>query len=169
MIQSQYTSRLLEQHQFQGQSNDCGPYCASMILNSFTNYRMPANILASELNRIHWKGIWPVFYRIPNWATFPWSVARLLKDSGLNARWKIFTNPDYLLANLQTLVFIVLLGNYLPLWAHYKILTAFDPYRGWGFVDPGDRKPGISWQNNTDFICHWNKFGGSIVEVKPER
>jgi hypothetical protein len=166
MQESKYSSILISNHQFQGKKNDCGPFCAAIILSALSQNKTSGSDLSNQLNQIQWKGIVPVIYRIPNWATFPWGIARWLRDTGINARWKFFVKAEYLRANLQKTIFIVTIGNLFPLWAHYKILTAFHADLGWGFVDPALNRSAIFWQTNDRFISQWNVFGRSVIEIK---
>jgi hypothetical protein len=166
-IESRYSSLLLSHHQFQGKYNDCGPYNAAIILNSLKDKKIDARELSIQLNHIEMKGILPVIYRIPNWATFPWGITRLLREAGITAKWKVWVKPQYLISHLVDQIFIVIIGSIIPLWTHYKILTVFDPDLGWGFVDPALKEPSISWQSKNSFLSQWNKIGRMVIEITP--
>lgn len=164
---------LSEWHQHQGQSNDCGPYCAAMIINTLRNAQMvDGTLLGQELS--HWRRfLLPA--RISGWATFPWGVVWALEREGLHARWRVFQSRARLYKNLREgISTIVIVGEPLRFskqrrwqgWSHYKILYSWDPEKGWGFVDPAvPSSPGVSWQKDTAFWSHWRGMGRQIIEV----
>lgn len=167
MIESRYSSLLVSHHQFQGKFNDCGPFNAAIILNSLKEKKVDGRELSIQLNHIEMKGVVPVIYRIPNWATFPWGIVEVLSEAGIMTKWKVWVKPQYLLSHLVDQIFIVIIGNIIPLWTHYKILTAYNPGFGWGFVDPALKEPSISWQSEESFLSQWNKTGRMVIEITP--
>ena len=51
-------------------------------------------------------------------------------------------------------------------WSHYKILDAWNPERGLGFVDPAAlRVSGMTWQLLDEFRRQWAWMGKQIIEV----
>lgn len=156
-------------HVHQRDSNDCGPYCVAMVAN--TLYDGPfvnAAVLAAELDQRGFPE------RIPGWATLPWGVVASLRRLGLRARWRVGGSLKRLFANLrQNRLTIVIIGEPLRFvgrrwqgWSHYKILVAWQPDRGLGFVDPFTaRADGMTWQSLDEFRRQWAWMGKQIVEV----
>lgn len=167
MPESAYSQILIQNHEFQESKNDCGPFCAAIVLNALSTNTISGSALSNHFNRITWKGIFPHIYRIPNWATFPWGIASWLRNSGINARWKTQVTTEYLKSKLNDTIFIVTIGSLWPLWAHYKILVAIDANLGWGFVDPATPSSSTSWQANRSFVSQWSRFGHMVIEIKP--
>ncbi len=163
------SSPVARYHVYQGDSNDCGPYCVAMATN--TLYEGPlvsAAILSEALNRRGFPE------RIPGWATLPWGVVASLRRLGLGARWRVGTSLKRLFVNLRrNCITIVIVGEPLRFvgrqwqgWSHYKILVAWNPDRGLGFVDPiTARADGITWQSLDEFRRQWAWMCNQIVEV----
>jgi hypothetical protein len=113
--------------------------------------------------------------RIPNWATFPWGVAGILRSLGFKARWRPLAATRDLWANLnRNRVTIVIIGEpwrrrdgkYAG-WSHYKLLYAWDPEEGWAFVDPAaDEDVIFSYQDEAAFDRLWRNMGRQIIEVE---
>ena len=166
MILSPYVNELQKNHQYQGSSNDCGPYCAAMTLGAVKEKSINGGQLAQEMNKLSWHGILPVMRRIPNWATLPSGVRGLLRDEGLPARWKIFQDVYSLYDSLQEdCITIVIVGELRPLWAHYKILAAYDGGRGWGFVNSAYSDANLQWDTHALFFRQWSNFGRQVVRI----
>jgi hypothetical protein len=166
MIKTIYATRLSASHIFQGSSNNCGPISAAIILKMLDHQNINEKKISNELNKIHWKGIFPLIRRIPNWATFPWGVADIFSQYGISARWRWFCNYSHLIENLEKdRITIVLIGSWLTGWAHYKILAASDTQNGFGFIDPGFPNPDICWQPLGEFLTQWRFFARSIIEI----
>jgi len=167
MIHSSFTEKYLELHQFQGQSNDCGPYCTATLLNLILNTQIQGETLAQEMNKISWKGPFLLIKRIKNWATFPWGIVEEFKIKGVPARWSPFTNPDSLYANLvRNSHTIIIIGELKPkAWAHYLILTAQDHEKGWGFVNSAKPAAEIDWIPSAQFDQQWNAYGRISIIV----
>lgn len=161
MIQSFYTPKYMQNHQFQGQSNDCGPYCTAVLVNLLKGTNLDGETIGQKMNKVAWNGPLPVVQRIKNWATFPWGVVHQLKSYGISARWQAFTNPNLLFANLvQNIHTIVIIGEIHPIaWAHYLILTAHDPVEGWGFINSATQSSEIFWIPASIFITQWKAYG----------
>jgi hypothetical protein len=153
-------------HMYQGNSNNCGPCSAAIVLNALINLLVTGNDLSTELNSISWRGIIPVVRRIPNWATFPWGLVDLFNNYGIRSRWKIFSKQtDLLSAVVGGKTPIVIIGVWRQRWSHYKILAAYDEKLGFGFIDPGSRSSNISWQREDEFLSQWRFLFNSIIEV----
>lgn len=157
-------------HIYQGNTNDCGPFCVTIVANGL--YRAPlvnAHALAEELSRRGFPD------RIPGWATLPWGMVRSLRTLGLEARWRFGVSFKRLFDNLRgAMVTIVIVGEPLRFqkgkyagWSHYKVLYTWEPARGLGFVDPGTADAsGMTWQTLEAFRREWNWMGRQIVEVR---
>ena len=182
-------------HVYQGKTNDCGPYCVTIVTNGL--YRAPlvnAEVLAAELSQRGFPD------RIPGWATLPWGVARSLRTLGLDARWRFGASLERLFDNLRgDVTTVVIVGEPLrfvkrklkstgkgdrpndkrPLmaflrripqwrgWSHYKVLYRWEPDEGMGFVDPqSSAASGMSWQTLDAFRRQWDAMGRQIVEVR---
>ncbi|MCJ7624953.1 MAG: hypothetical protein MUO76_15740 [Anaerolineaceae bacterium] len=127
--------------------------------------------MSEKLEKIRWKGILPIIRKAPNWATFPWAIMDVFKPINIRSDWKILCRPIELKKRLsEDKILIVIIGQIKPLktiWAHYKILVAHDEEKGWGFVDPAQHEPLISWEDNLSFTQKWNNLGRILISVYP--
>ena len=168
MISSSYTKKLIESHRFQGKSNDCGPFSLAIVLNALSITNLNGHQLGKKMNAIGWKGIFPILYRISNWATFPWGMVHILRSYQLKAQWKKFANPTELVRELQNnQIPIVIIGKWRPLWSHYLIFVAYEINRGWGFIDPGHPRKEIIWKTHNEFSRLWKNYGKSYILINP--
>ncbi len=167
-VQSPHTEVILENLQFQGASNDCGPYSAATVICALSNEFVDGGALARQMNKPRRRGVLPIIRRVPNWATFPWGVADVLREYGFAARWRVRTPPEYLrpaLANGHVLIPII--GEWRPkTWAHFMPLVAWDETRGWGFANPQNPEKTISWVPDDLFRRRWRNYGRLLVEVE---
>ena len=111
-----------------------------------------------------------IWYRWPNNATWPWGIADYIRQQGVPARVVPFASElDLQEAIDQNRIVIVLIGGWEGgLWAHYKVLTGYDPKRGYQFADPGspESKEGrLTFQPRNEFLHQWMFSGGLIIEV----
>ena len=167
MINSPYLDVLQSHHQFQGSSNDCGPFCTATAVNVFHQKQIKGTDLGLAMNRVKWKVV-PTVRRIPNWATLPWGVVDILKEEKLKAHWLVFQKCEKLLDLLaRQNILIVIIGNYRPMWSHYKILAAFDSTQGYGFVDSAFRSSDLQWNTTDYFEKHWRKYGSQVIQIYP--
>ena len=168
MITSPYLEQFYSHHQFQGLSNNCGPFCAAAAMNILKQKQIMGADLGRTMERIEWKNKLPVIRRIRNWATFPWGIQDILQEEKIPARWMLFQNTKKLLQMLpQENILIVLIGNYFPAWAHYKILGAFDPKCGFGFIDSAFRDGELHWDTAMYFKKYWGHYGNQVICVFP--
>lgn len=169
MIESSHTPKYLQKHQYQGQSNDCGPYCTAILLNYMRKTDIRGEQLGELMNKIAWKGIFPVIQRIKNWATFPWGVCEQFRAHGVKARWRVFTRPEILLSNLvRNIHTILIIGELRPKpWAHYLILSAYDAQKGWGFINSALSSPRIDWIPEAKFEQMWRAYGRISISIEP--
>jgi hypothetical protein len=166
-IQSPHTDILLQNLQYQGTSNDCGPYTTATVINALRGAHLTGDELAQQMNKPRWRGILPVIRRVPNWATFPWGMSDVFKDYGLQARWWFRVPVSYLrpaIAGGHLLMPIS--GEWRPKpWAHVMTLVAWDPEKGWGFANTQYSHHHISWQPDLDFQARWDHYGHLLVEI----
>lgn len=161
-------------HQHQGKSNDCGPFCVAIVNNALRDtFVVDAQSVAQEMSKWDRRS---VPKRIAGWATFPWGVAGELRRMGWNAHWRVLQSPEHLLENLhRQIIPIIIIGEPLRFksgrwsgWSHYKVLFAWDPDQGWGFVDPiAKHEGGLLWQADQEFRSLWSNMGRQIIEVQP--
>jgi hypothetical protein len=161
-------------HVNQGDSNDCGPFCISMITNGMRDaYIVNPDQLARELET----GLEAYHYllpqRIKGWATFPWGVVNALRRLGIQAHWRAGVSEAHLLKNLDAnRPTVVIIGQPLAFrnkkywgWSHYKIVYAYADDE-WAFVDPGAKSAVVfSYQDVESFSKQWTNMGRIIIEV----
>ncbi len=158
-------------HCYQGESNDCGPVSATIVLNTLMGEDVAdPDTLSKELllrEGLHLPG------RIPRWATFPWGLVRLFRQRGLQARWRLLVKEAQLHENLRRgVATIVVVGEPFRFeggrwrgWAHYEVLYGWEEGQ-WLLVDPASRTPVIS-QSAEAFIRQWRNLGRQVIEVWP--
>ena len=166
-IRSPHLEALLAAHQSQGQTNDCGPYTTAIVLRALRGIEIPGADLARRMNRPRRRGALLVVRRIPRWATFPWGVADILREHGLDARWRLWTSEVALRRALPTgEVLLPIIGEWFPRpWAHISVLVAWNATRGWGFVDPATSRPVLRWQPAEEFSRQWRAYCRPVVRV----
>ncbi len=170
-LQSPHLEALLAAHQPQGQSNDCGPYTAAMVLRAVLGIPIPGEELARRMNRPRRRGAAFVVRRVPNWATFPWGVADILREHGLPARWRLLASEEELRRALPTGdILLPIIGEWRPRpWAHISALVAWDERRGWGFADPQLPLPHLKWRSEETFSRQWRAYFRLLVSVPTAR
>ncbi len=162
-------------HVHQGETNDCGPFCAAIVANALRDAPVvSAPALARELERAPRDLHHILPDRIKGWATFPWGVVHALRKLGFQARWQMGASLERLRENLEhDRVSIVIVGEPFAFeggkwqgWAHYKVLYAWDPEEGWAFVDPAaSEKQVFSYQDTEAFERQWKQVGRILIEV----
>lgn len=166
-IESPHSSILLASLQFQGTSNDCGPYTTATVLNALRKLDIQAADLAQQMNKPIWRGPILVVRRVPNWATFPWGMVDVFRSYGLLASWRPFTPIQYLFKALgRGRVLMPMIGEWKPLWAHVMTLIAWDPLQGWGFANTQVEDHKMYWLSDKTFKTRWQAMGHLLVEVK---
>jgi hypothetical protein len=169
MILSPYLNLLQSEHQFQGNSNDCGPFCAAILLNAFKQLDVSGAELAKQMNRLVWNGVFPKIRRIPGWATFPWGIVDVLKEAEFESHWQMFKSiSDIYPLITKPVITVVVIGEFHPLWSHYKILAAHESLKGWGFVNPAFPSGDLQWDTHSYFYTHWRNYGCQIIQVRLE-
>ncbi len=168
MIKTPYFTQLQASHQYQGKTNNCGPYCAAITARTLGFNDADGLKFTNSLSTFRWKGIMPIFQRVPRSATMPWGTAYLLQLLKLNTQWKPFATEMDLLSKLQDdVVQIVIIGEWQPIWAHYMILAAYDAVKGFGFIDPAFKDSKIHWYKSLEFSKLWRHYGRNLIRVFP--
>lgn len=169
-LTSAHCDAVLAQHRCQERSNDCGPFCAAMVIHALTGRALDPVALARAMDRPRaggFLGILPLVRRWPGSATFPWGMVDLFRQHGLAARWTFRGRAGDLRAGLgEGKLYIPVTGAYRPRpWAHYMVLLAHDPERGWGFADPASPEARLSWRSEAAFAERWGNYGRLVIEV----
>lgn len=168
MIKTPYFTQLQASHQYQGKTNNCGPYCAAITAKALGFHNADGIKFTNSLNTFRWKGILPIFQRVPRSATMPWGTTHLLQILKLKTRWKPFASEYDLINDLENdVVQIVIVGEWHPTWAHYMILAAYDAVKGFGFVDPAYKDSEIHWYKPAEFVKLWRHYGRNLIRVYP--
>ncbi|MGE5222196.1 MAG: hypothetical protein ACM3PY_07150 [Omnitrophica WOR_2 bacterium] len=166
-FQSPHAPAILGALQWQRRRNDCGPYTTATVMNALCGTRVDGALLARQMARPAWRGWFPVVRRIPNWATFPWGIADVLRRNGLDASWRFFASPEFLLYELcKGQVLMAVTGSWRPLWAHVMTLLASDPLKGWGFANTQRDDHQMEWVDNKIFVRQWRAMGNLLIGVK---
>ena len=166
-IFSPHSPAVLQALQYQGQSNDCGPYTTATILNALRGANLNGIELAQHMNQVSWRRLFPVIRRIPNWATFPWGIADVLLEYGLKASWKPLASEEHLRQALEKgHVVMPIIGSWRPLWAHVMTLLAWDQQDGWGFANTQFDDHRMFWMSPEEFSKKWKALGRLLVEAR---
>lgn len=166
-IHSTNTERILTSLQFQGRSNDCGPFTTATIINALRGLNLKAEELAERMNKPAWRGPLFIVRRVPNWATFPWGMVDVFREYNLRASWDIFVKTSTLLEKLERGDIVMpVLGSLKPMWAHVMTLVAYDQQKGWGFANTQYNHQKISWLDDQTFQSQWKVLGHLVVTVE---
>lgn len=167
-IESPHTEKILKNLQYQGSSNDCGPYTSATVINAMRKQNLIGDELAKQMNKPRRRGMFFVVRRVPNWATLPWGMVDTFRDYDLRARWWFRVPLSYLrpaIANGHVLMPII--GEWRPKpWAHVMNLVAWDPDKGWGFANTQFKQQRITWHSDSSFQQKWNNYGRLLVEIE---
>jgi hypothetical protein len=165
-------------HVDQGDSNDCGPHVVTMAVNFwYGENRLDASAVAQTMNRPRLgAGLPPlVVRRIPQWATFPWGIADMLRLNDIPARWRLSATEDDLHRALREDRLVMPIfgepfrrhGWRWAGWSHVAILYGWDPNADvYWFVDsampiaPSDYERAL-------FVRRWQNMGRLMVETLP--
>ncbi|TAK14943.1 MAG: hypothetical protein EPO32_00315 [Anaerolineae bacterium] len=162
--ESAHINRLLELHQYQGQTNDCAVNSVATVINTALGSNIDGAALGEDWGRIQWRGVRPVLRRIPRWAAFPWSMVAELRERGFTAEWRLLQPPQFLASQLAANHFIMpIIGSWKPLWAHTMILVASSPEQGYGFVNPAVNRKSLYWMPQEAFEKAWRAYGSTVV------
>jgi hypothetical protein len=171
-------------HQYQGNSNNCGPTSIAIAANAYLGRHIfQGDQIAQELNNWWLKFPALILPRIWDWATFPWGMVQYMHSQHLPARWSLLGNVERLRRNLlEERITIVVVGEPFSWqetrytgWGHAKVLFGYTPGQGYLFVDPGCtgdssladawQRYGLVWQDECEFEKQWRNFLGIYVEV----
>lgn len=167
-ITSPHATAVLRALQYQGSSNDCGPFTTATVLNALRGLGIQAAELAELMDRPVWRGPRFVIRRIPNWATFPWGMVDVFRSYGLTASWRIFAKPELLLDNLQRgRLMMPVVGSWRPLWAHVMTCVTWQPDKGYGFANTQYDHHDIFWLEESTFLQQWRAMGRILIKVTP--
>jgi len=167
-VKSPHLAPLLASHQYQGQTNDCGPYCTAIVVNALCGAALDGGELGDRLNGWVWRKGMPLLRRIPGWATLPWGITDELRQWGIKARWHPLKIEDDIHQYLaQGKVVFTITGCWKPIWGHYMLLVEYDPQKGWGFVNPASKSKKVFWIEAEKFRQEWKCFGSNIIEALP--
>jgi hypothetical protein len=167
IVKSPHAAKLLSSLQWQGFSNDCGPFTTATVLNALRDLHIEAADLAQRMNRPTWRGPLLIVRRVPNWATFPWGIADVLREHGLPASWRPLSSPQHLRQGLeQGDVLMPIIGSWKPLWAHVMTLVEWDADKGWGFANTQRQHHDMDWMTDELFSRQWRAMGRMVVQVK---
>ena len=177
---------LEDYHQYQGQTNDCGPTTAAILGNAYLNeLRFQGPEVAERLNRLNFS-LRPIPHfvlgRIPGWATFPWGIAYFLRSRGIPVSWKPFRDREDLLEGIRAdqLMAVIIGEPFLKKdrrfagWSHYLIVAGYQSQRGFLVLDPGKKQrsggdrweqKGMVWRPEEEFLSLWRKMFRVIITV----
>ncbi len=172
-VTSAHAESVLACRRQQTHPNDCGPFAAAAIIQALTGRPVVAEELAAALDRPRRRGLWgilPLVRRLPRYATFPWGVADALRQHGLQAGWRFGMEAEDLIERLARGELLVpIVGAWRPKpWAHYMVLLAHNPGRGWGFADPASPHQALRWYADADFRDAWSAMGRMAVTIPPQ-
>ena len=166
MLISKSLAPLQKFHQYQGQTNNCGPYTIATILPLFGFEGISGDYLAKHFNQLasingrYFPG------RIGGSATFPFGLVRVLKHYHIYAQWEIFYNRNLLISRIPTnKLQIVLLSDIFKMHAHYLIIVAYDEKLGMGFIDPAFPNSAIHWIIEDTFRRKWGQLGRNCILI----
>jgi hypothetical protein len=164
---SHHLSPVLAALQYQGQSNDCGPFTTATVINALRGLNLRGEQLALHMNRPVFRGIIPLVRRIPNWATFPWGMVDVFREYGLKASWRLLASPQFLQESFDKGYLVMpVIGQWKPLWAHVMTLLSWDPDMGWGFANTQRDDHEIDWFSNESFLPRWKAMGRLVIVVR---
>ncbi len=171
-IADRHGKEISDYHVSQGSSQDCGPHAVSVALNfsrGETIFHAPD--LARQMNKPRLLGRIPflVIRRIPNWATFPWGMVDVMRENGLQARWRLGASETHLREGLrEDRLLLPIFGEPLRWkggrgWSHVAVLVGWDDQDCW-FVDSSSESP-LRSRPRAEFLALWRNMGRLVVEA----
>lgn len=164
-------------HVWQRDTNDCGPHVVTMAINFWRGSEIrAAHVVAQEMNRLRIGVGFPplVVRRIPNWATFPWGIADMLRQHGIPARWRFLAGEAALFRALEENRLVMPIygepfrridGRWRG-WSHVVILLGWDAaQQQYLFVDSSQRAAPTG-KPREEFLQQWRNMGRLIVETR---
>jgi len=178
-----YKTPIYQYHQYQGNTNNCGPMSLAISMNAFVHEEtFNGENIAMELD--HWIKHFPklIIPRISNWATFPWGLVQYLRYQKIPGKWSLSGSSEKLKENIKReIITIIFVGEPLRWkngkydgWSHIKVLYGNSPGHFF-FIDPAYRKntgsnnelsdSGISKQSEEEFLKIWKNMFKIYVEL----
>lgn len=164
-------------HRYQAETNDCGPHVVAMAINFYHGEeRLHAPDVARRMNRPRLQARWfpLVIRRVPNWATFPWGMADMLRQHGIAARWRLLAREAHLHRALdEDRLAMPVFGEPWRRragrwdgWSHVAILTGWDAQAdAYLFVDSAEPRA-ITSRPRVEFLRLWRNMGRILVETR---
>ncbi len=164
-------------YQHQGDSNDCGPHVVAMAINFWRGTEeLDGHAVAQIMNRPRVQAAWfpLVIRRVPNWATFPWGIADMLRQHDIPARWRLYATEEHIQRALRENRLIMPMfgepfrrrdGHYSG-WSHVALISGYDEAtEEYIFVDSSEyhaptRRP------RAEFLQLWGNLARLLVETK---
>jgi len=166
-LYSMFTEQILNALQYQGSSNDCGPYITATLLKAIQHLEIDPAELARQMNTPNRRGWKLVIRRFPNWATFPWGITDVLNANGMTAEWHICSTSTELTETLrEDRLGLIISGTWQPLRSHVMLLVSWHYQKGWGFANTQKRIREIDWVDDINFQKQWRAMGRMRIEVK---
>ncbi len=176
-VADRHARPLAHYHIAQGDTNDCGPHVVTTAINFWLGQDvLAAHTVAQAMNRPRWSAGFPplVVRRIPNWATFPWGIADMLRQHGIPARWRLRASEDDLLRALrEDRLAMPVYGEPLRRrgwrftgWSHVVILAGWTPATNtFQFIDSSQLTAPTSIPRDR-FLNLWGNMGRLLVEIR---
>lgn len=175
-VGERHARSLADYHVAQGDTNDCGPHVVTMAVHFWQgNTELDIAAVARAMNRPRLGVGFPplVIRRIPNWATFPWGIADMLRQHGIPARWRLRASEADLQRALDEDRLVMPIfgepwrreGRRWTGWSHVALLTGYDPAsETYWFVDSAQSTSPTD-KPRADFVRLWGNVGRIMVET----
>lgn len=168
---------LASYHLHQGDTDDCGPYAVTMAVNFWHGKEvLLAPDVARAMNRPRFGVGFPplVIRRIPNWATFPWGIADMLRLHGIPARWRLFATEDHLHRALrENRLLMPIYGEpfrrkegHWRGWSHVALLVGWDAADEAYVLVDSTRTTAPTTMPRAEFLRKWRDMGRLLVETR---
>jgi hypothetical protein len=164
-------------HLFQGDTDDCGPHVVTMAVNFWHGEdRLNAPDVARTMNQPRVGVGFPplVIRRIPNWATFPWGMADMLRLHGIPARWRLLASEDHLHRALrENRLLMPIYGEPFRRidgrwrgWSHVVLLVGWDATNEEYLLVDSTRHTAPTTMPRAEFMRKWRNMGRLLVETR---
>jgi hypothetical protein len=177
LITERHGRSLTSYHLFQGDTDDCGPHVVTMAVNFWHGEdRLNVADVVRAMNRPRVGVGFPplVIRRIPNWATFPWGIADMLRQHSIPARWRLFATEDHLRRALrEDRLLMPIYGEPLRRqeghwrgWSHVALLIGWNAAsEDYVFVDSTRHSAPVTMQR-AEFMRKWRNMGRLLIETR---
>ncbi len=151
-------------HQFQGDTNDCGPFAVAMAVSMLR--QTPRYADGKSVAR--WMNRYPLLARVPGWATFPWGMAWFVRRKfGIPAKLSIFAKEESLQENVERgRITIVVMGWRPRRWtlqAHFALLYGYDA-KAVTLLDSANLHC-LTTMGMEEFLRKWRFLGRIMVTI----